>query len=217
MDEATGGYQQTLSARWSATLPARVDRAVAATAGADLLGRWSEPHRHYHTVAHLTAMLDVVDANADLAADPDAVRLAAWFHDAVYDPRAADSEERSAALAAGVLGALGIPDRTVAEVGRLVRLTVGHDPDAGDRNGLLLVDADLAVLAGTPDHYDGYAAAVRLEYRHLSDERYTAGRAGVLSRLACVPALYRALPERTAMHRRAVANLRRELARLAAR
>src|SRR6185503_19782333 len=103
----------------------------------DLLARWREPHRRYHTVEHLAFMLDVIDRDADLADDPDAVRLAAWLHDAVYDPRAADNEERSVDLA---VAALQSPQRD--EVARLIRLTNDLKARTGDRNGGLLCDAD---------------------------------------------------------------------------
>ena len=72
-------------------------RDDVAGAGAALLGRWAEPHRAYHDLAHLAEVLERVDLLAAEADRPDAVRLAAWFHDAVYDPTAADNEERSAA------------------------------------------------------------------------------------------------------------------------
>ena len=53
-------------------------------------------------------MLAHLDMLADEADDIDAVRLAAWFHDAVYEP-GADNEEASAALAAAVLSEGGVP------------------------------------------------------------------------------------------------------------
>ncbi|MGH3379956.1 MAG: HD domain-containing protein, partial [Actinoallomurus sp.] len=62
--------------------------------GADLLRRYAEPHRRYHTTTHLAEVLDHVGELAGEAADADAVRLAAWFHDAVYDPARGDNEER---------------------------------------------------------------------------------------------------------------------------
>ena len=97
-------------------------------AGAALLARWDEPHRHYHTRAHLRAVLDAVDAAATHAARPDLVRLAAWWHDAVYDPRAAgDANERdSATLAERTLGGLGVPAPAATEVARLVLVTADH-------------------------------------------------------------------------------------------
>jgi predicted metal-dependent HD superfamily phosphohydrolase len=181
----------------------------------ELLARWSEPHRHYHTADHLRHVLSIVDEHAALADDADAVRLAAWFHDAVYDPRAHDNEERSAALAAERLAGAGVPAGVVAEVVRLVRLTAGHAVADGDRNGALLVDADLAILAADPSAYDAYAAAIRREYVHVPEPAFREGRAAILRHLAALPDLYRIVPQRANWTARARSNLRRELVRLA--
>jgi len=158
---------------------------------AALLGRWTEPHRRYHGIGHLSAVLLFIDEYADHAADADAVRLAAWYHDAIYDPQASDNEERSAAMAQSQLGALGLPGERVDEVARLVRLTTGHDPAEGDRNGELLNDADLMVLASPPEAYVAYLNAIRDEYAHVSDADFQAGRTAVLDALLAVPRLYR--------------------------
>jgi predicted metal-dependent HD superfamily phosphohydrolase len=192
------------------------DPAIRA-AGEDLLARWGEPHRHYHTVAHLHAVLGHVDAAATDAARPDLVRLAAWWHDAVYDPRApgAANETASAGLAERTLTGLGVPAATAAEIARLVRVTADHAAQADDRDAALLCDADLAVLAGVPADYDGYAAAVRREYAHVPDDAFRAGRSAVLRRLLALPSLYRLPASRAAWEEPARANLRRELAGLA--
>ena len=176
--------------------------------------RYSEPQRHYHTVAHLTAVVDTVDAFAPLATDADAVRLAAWYHDAVYDPTGGDNEEASAGLAAATLPALGVPAARVGEVVRLVRLTAGHRVEPGDDNGAVLADADLAILASRPDRYDEYATAVRREYAHVPEPLYRIGRAAVLRGLLDLPALYRIVPDRAAWTAAANLNLRRELVRI---
>jgi predicted metal-dependent HD superfamily phosphohydrolase len=190
-----------LRRQWHALLPG------AEALGERLLDRWAEPHRRYHNLDHLAAVLAVVDANADLAGDADAVRLAAWFHDAVYDPRAGDNEERSAALAEAELA--GTP--AAAEAARLVRLTAGHAVEPGDANGALLADADLAILAAAPADYDRYATAIRAEYAHVPDDAFRAGRAAVLDALAGLPSLYRVVPERAEWEARARTNLAREL------
>lgn len=194
-----------------ATDPAGVDRA-----GARLLAGWQEPHRHYHTVAHLTAVLDVVDRYAGLARRPDLVRLAAWCHDAVYDPRAGGdaNEQASAALGGDLLAAAGLPPDAVAEVGRLVLLTANHAVSPDDPDGALLCDADLAVLAGDPAEYDRYAAAVRREYAHVPEPDFRAGRARVLDGLLALPALFRLPPLARAWEGPARRNLTRELAAL---
>lgn len=175
---------------WRDALPASALSRTAAAAGEELLARWSEPHRRYHTVDHLVAVLHVVDDHAHRAADPNAVRLSAWFHDAVYDPHRMDNEEASALLAEGMLPALGVGPAQLAEVARLVRLTAGHDPMPGDRNGGLLTDADLAILAATPDAYRAYTAAIRQEYAHVPDAAFVTGRAAVLENLLGLRRLY---------------------------
>jgi predicted metal-dependent HD superfamily phosphohydrolase len=182
--------------------------------GPDLIGRWSEPHRRYHTLDHLAVMLRVIDEHAALADDPLAVRLAAWFHDAIYEPFTPDNEERSAVLAMSVLPGLGVPADRVAEVTRLVRLTAGHAVEPGDRNGALLADADLAILASPPAEYARYAAAVREEYAAVPEEAFRAGRAQILGTFLAEPDLFRAVPARAEWTARAHDNLRTEITTL---
>jgi len=155
-----------------------------------MVARWSEPHRRYHDLDHLQAVLDRVDELAAHADDVNAVRLAAFFHDAVYDPLGSDNEERSAQLAETTCSACGVDAERAATVGRLVRLTASHLPARGDRDGGVLCDADLAVLGGSPAAYASYASAVREEYSAVSDEAFRAGRAEILDRLLARPRLY---------------------------
>ncbi|MGK5697721.1 HD domain-containing protein [Streptomyces sp. URMC 128] len=157
----------------------------------DLLRRWQEPQRRYHTVAHLTAVLDRIDVLEKYAHDPDVVRLAAWFHDAVYLPERSENEERSARLAERALPEAGVSAARTAEVARLVRLTVGHDPADDDPDGQVLCDADLAILASPPSVYAAYTAAVREEYHFVPNETFRTGRAAILRQLLDLPRLFR--------------------------
>jgi predicted metal-dependent HD superfamily phosphohydrolase len=207
-----------LEERWRQLVGSGADPAAADAALAALLSRWREPHRAYHTTDHLAAVLDRLDElSIDGAEAGVTVRLAAWLHDAVYDPQAGDNEARSAALAFVVLGPLGFDARTIAEVARLVELTAGHRPAAGDTAGAALCDADLAVLAGSPDAYRAYAAAVRREYRHLSDEAFRTGRSHVLADLLARPQLYALAAGRRRWEAAARSNLAAELGALEAR
>ncbi|MFJ9595696.1 hypothetical protein ACIRS3_23410 [Streptomyces virginiae] len=215
-----------LRARWRATVAeaaAPADHAPDHDHGPDpdpyadrLLAAWAEPQRRYHTTAHLADVLARIDVLAPYAADPAAVRLAAWFHDAVYRPDRSENEERSAALAERALPELGVDAARTAEVARLVRLTVTHDPAPGDTDGEVLCDADLAVLAGSAQAYAAYAAAVRDEYGFVPDDAFRAGRAAVLRQLLDLPRLFRT-PHGTAhWEAPARANLAAELATLTA-
>ncbi|WP_327709639.1 hypothetical protein OG912_14150 [Streptomyces sp. NBC_00464] len=209
---------QSLRIRWQEALVA----ARSGDEGADplpyadnLLARWAEPQRRYHTTAHLAAVLDHVDTLAGHAADPNAVRLAAWFHDAVYRPDRSENEERSAVLAERALPEAGVPAATTAEVARLVRLTVSHDPADGDTNGEVLCDADLAILAAPPKEYAQYAARVREEYGFVPADAFREGRAAVLRQLLGLPRLFRTPYGAAEWEARARHNLSTELELLA--
>lgn len=157
----------------------------------NLLARWQEPQRRYHTLTHLTAVLDHVDVLEKYATDPDLVRLAAWFHDAVYLPDRSENEERSARLAERALPEAGLAADQAAEVARLVRLTTTHDPADDDPDGQVLSDADLAILAAPPSAYAAYTAAVREEYGFVPSDAFRAGRAAILRQLLALPRLFR--------------------------
>ncbi|SHI18242.1 HD domain-containing protein [Streptomyces sp. 3214.6] len=181
----------------------------------DLLARWQEPQRRYHTLRHLTAVLDRVDELQAHADDPDVVRLAAWFHDAVYLPDRSENEERSARLAERALPEAGVSRERTAEVARLVRLTVTHDPADDDRDGQVLCDADLAILAAPPSVYAAYTAAVREEYHFVPSDAFRAGRAAILRQLLDLPRLFRTPYGSERWEETARYNLRGELELLA--
>lgn len=209
--------------RWNATLlAARAGRVGPDPApyGRNLLSRWAEPQRRYHTVDHLRAVLDRIDELTDQGGEGgelELVRLAAWFHDAVYRPDRSENEERSAALAEKALTEAGLTAHEVTEVARLVRLTTTHDPDQGDLNGETLCDADLAILATDPDTYRGYTQAVREEYGFVPEEAFRAGRAAVLRQLLGLPRLFRTPYGAAVWEEKARENLEKELAELTAR
>jgi len=169
--------------------------------------------RGYHDIRHLAEVLDRVDelAAAGETFDALAVRLAAWFHDAVYDGRPG-AEERSAQWAVDALR--GRPE--AVEVARLVRLTEHHRPQPDDANGCVLSDADLAILAAEPERYAEYVADVRREYAHVPDDLFAAGRAAVLRDLLAKPSLFHTAHARGQWEARARANVERELAALSA-
>ena len=179
-----------------------------------LLTAWSSPGRGYHDPTHLTEVLTHLDLLLrDVpagAVDPVALRLAAWFHDAVYEGQR-DDEERSALWAAEALA--GRPT-LAAEVARLVRLTEHHRPEPDDVSGALLCDADLAILAAGPERYAAYVAGVRQEYADLDDATFAAGRASVLRQLVDTEHLYATARARALWEEAARANVRAELVTL---
>jgi predicted metal-dependent HD superfamily phosphohydrolase len=169
-----------LQDRWDATL------ANQSETGARLIARYAEPHRVYHGTEHLAAVLARIDEFGTDAQDLFLVKLAAFYHDAIYDIpyRELTNEEASARLSVRELSRTGLEVEDLNEVSRLVRLTATHVPGSRDPNGELLCDADLAVLGSPPEAYAHYVAQVTEEYAAVPRLDFVRARFRVLRDLA---------------------------------
>lgn len=177
----------------------------------DLLRRWREPRRHYHSESHLRLGL----LSLEELGGTDLDRIAFWCHDAVHSNTTPDDEIASAALARTLLTPYLTPDE-VDEVERLVLITIGHQPEPGDESGARIADADLASLAFSWPHYFSNTFAVRAEMPHLDDESWRAGRSKVLTELLSHEQLYHTSVGRERWEAAARENIRRELRALEA-
>lgn len=144
-----------------------------------LLARYSEPERFYHTLQHLGECLDRLDEAPGIAERPGEVALALWYHDAIYDTRRSDNEARSAELAAGVLRGAGAPETVVDRTVALILATRHSDPVApGD--AALVVDIDLAILGASEERFEEYDDQIHLEYAWVPEPVFRPTRARIL-------------------------------------
>lgn len=172
---------QPLFRQWWRSLQAlNVDQIAAQEVFAALVTAYSSPDRHYHTLKHIQHVLSVIKFLQPKAQDETVVRLAAWFHDVVYDPRTKDNEEKSAEYAACTLRELELPTDLIAQVTRLILSTQRHQAKPHEVDCQILLDADLAILSAEPADYWKYAQAIRREYAWVPEEQYLAGRRQVL-------------------------------------
>lgn len=156
-----------------------------------LLAAYGDDARRYHDQTHLLEVLGRID---EIVADPSrgdapgaTLRLAAFFHDAVYGGRPADGhrsdaasdEEASAQWAERALAGR-LPHEQVAVVADLVRATADHRAGALGRDAAVLLDADLGILAADHERYAAYAEGVRAEYAHVPSAAFAAGRSAIL-------------------------------------
>lgn len=179
----------------------------------ELIQRYGEPHRRYHTLAHIEDCLSQLAACDDLTrTDRAMLEAALWFHDAIYDPARSDNEAASAHLAAERLRAEGVDQTMIAEVSRLILLTAGHAVDPGDHLGARLVSIDLSILGADPHRYDSYAGHIREEYAMVPEPLYRAGRAAILRRFLDEPVLFADPVWAQRLDASARANLTREIA-----
>ena len=182
---------------------------------AALTAAWAEPHRVYHGTAHLADCLRALDLAPSEGGDPDTAEAALWFHDVVYDPRAADNEERSAEWAAQGLAHVGVPAGTAGEVARLVRLTRHAEaPVPSDATGALVCDVDLSVLGRAAADYEAFERGIRAEYAWVPEPVYRAERSRILARLLAREPLYLTTYFRQGCESAARSNLNRAIERL---
>jgi predicted metal-dependent HD superfamily phosphohydrolase len=176
---------------------------------------YAEPHRHYHSLAHIEALQRWFAQHHALAREPALIDAAIWFHDAVYDTRRQDNEARSAAMATEELGGLAWPVAAVERVAALVLTTQHHQADPADRDAWFFLDLDLSVLGQSAACYAAYANAVRAEYAWVEDSAYRSGRARVLQGFLARERIYRTPVLHGAWEAAARRNLQAELAALA--
>ena len=185
---------------WDSLLPGHT------ALGEDLLERYEQPHRKYHTSVHLSEMLTALKTlyKRHHTATPRAVLLAAWFHDAVYEANPGEDEAASADLARTALTPLastGFPtNREVTAIAHLIELTASHQLADGIEeytsgaltraDAAFFLDADLAILAADSPRYTRYVAGVRAEYAHYAPDAFTRGRAAILQGFLNRTAIY---------------------------
>lgn len=166
---------------WQNTFkPFNVDELLVNQAFINLVAAYSSSDRYYHTLKHIYQVINTIDSLQIYTQDLPSVKLAAWFHDIVYDTHAQDNEEKSADYAVEILRNLAIPASNINIVHQLILNTKYHQGD--DVNSQVLLDADLAILATNSMEYQAYSQAIRQEYAWVSELEYIMGRKQVLER-----------------------------------
>lgn len=155
---------------------------------------YSEPHRYYHNLGHIDAML--MDLREVLffgqpQEEFNSIRLAIWYHDVVYEPHSSENESRSAEVAARSLESLGVDNLLIRRVCELILMTKDHLELGQMLDTLLFLDLDLSILGSEPSRYQTYADAIRKEYAWVDDRAYCAGRRIVLQRFLERPFIFR--------------------------
>lgn len=156
-----------------------------------------------------------IAAAVDPSLDTTEIEWAAWYHDAIYDPRAKDNEDQSAELAITELTELGLPAPQVDRIAAMIRMTKHHTPSSLAEK--ILADADLWTLGGTPQKYAEYGAMIRAEYGFVSDADWARGRPAFMESLLARPYIFSTVHVRTQREEQARRNLADEFASLRSR
>jgi predicted metal-dependent HD superfamily phosphohydrolase len=193
---------------WDA-LGAPADEAVLR----ELTARYSEPHRKYHTMQHVGECFAKLRELRALAQRPAEIELALWFHDAVYDTKRKDNEEKSAEWAQAAALSAGLAAPVGDRVYNLVMVT-RHNAEPVETDEQILVDVDLSILGAAPERFDEYEHQVREEYSWVPGPLFRRERRKILEDFLKRRTLFQTEQFIAAYEAQARANLQRSLDKL---
>lgn len=193
-----------------------VPATKASTAWSTLSRCYGEPHRYYHNMHHISSFILALErfGEKDLEIP---VWFAAFYHDAKYNPRRHDNEQKSTVLSRVELKALGFPSHWCDQVDALILGTAKHQALT---NGPLVecsrifMDCDMLILGSGPSVYDRYARAIRREYSHIPKAEFRTKRAQLLEIFLERAPIYLTPEIRSLFESQARSNIQREIARL---
>lgn len=206
---------KTLEAYW-AEMTRYIGTSHLITSGTfiRMKAQYSQPHRHYHNLAHIRQMLEEIDKVMYEVIDLPTLRLAIWFHDSIYEPQAEDNEAQSAQLAENTLTTWGLPEGHCKRVADMILATEDHQAAEDDLDLRFMLDADLSILGSLPEKYDVYAQAIRMEYNLVPEEVYKQKRIKFLENILMRINIFNTDEFAEAYEQQARANMQRELRRL---
>lgn len=180
--------------------------------------RYAEAHRSYHTWSHIKALLTLFHAHSRLFDDPERVLWALYWHDAIYDPTAADNEAQSAELLR-VDAKPFLTQEKLGDAALIIEATQRHQVPDGVAPGVkrdltLFLDMDLSILGQSASVFGAYEIAIRTEYAFVDETAFRLARASVLERFLERDRLYFNDVFSDLWEKTARANLKRSIAAL---
>lgn len=186
-----------------------------------LIRQHNQVGRHYHTSVHLKEMLEYLNILEEGAAVSDQqhkaiLRLAVFFHDAVYDPQSNTNEKDSSHLFEQFTREVGRTILGVSAVSTVITCilaTQRHEVIPGEVIMLqeLFLDIDMAVLGKKMHAYRSYAALIRNEYHFVPQAVYCKKRAEILESFLNRKKIYLTTVMHCALEKNARQNLRDEI------
>jgi predicted metal-dependent HD superfamily phosphohydrolase len=202
-----------LQVRWNQLWFSLQVSEVPANTFAELVAAYSSQDRFYHTLSHIEDCLPVFDDGKEFARRPAEVELAIWFHDAVYDTKAAGNEQRSAEWAQRVATESGLDKSTAERVSSLILATC-HTEEASETDAQLLVDVDLSILGRESQVFWEYEQNIRKEYEWVPISIYRQKRREILQSFLDRPNIYQLDLYRRLYESQARENVQQAISRL---
>ena len=189
----------------------------------DLISRWNAEGRILHNTRHLIKTLARIDEIASTAHDPEVLRVALWYQGAVLNrsfdvfQRGTNSDEQEfSALyhARSRMETLGLSEDVISRIQELMMALFTHRADPSDMDAQVLIDADLGMLAASPQDFKRFRESLREECPDLCDTDYVRARRLAIKKILAREQIFHS-PLALAWEETARANLEAESAKLA--
>jgi predicted metal-dependent HD superfamily phosphohydrolase len=157
-------------------LPARV---VPAEVFDELVALYSAPERFYHNLSHIADCLQVFELAKSYSIHPDEVRVAIWFHDAIYDTKGSGNEQKSAEWASSVIKQAGVSKDVARRVSQMILVTC-HSKEVAGVDERVMADVDLSILGKEGGIFWEYEDNIRREYAWVPERVFKQKRTEIL-------------------------------------
>ena len=175
----------------------------------ELIDYYNEPHRFYHTTVHIQKCLNQLDLATHEMVDPDAVEMAIWFHDLIYEISGTENERESADYFEKQSAQVMAPGFR-KKVYEMIMTTI-HGKAIPQEDARYVVDVDLSSFGMPWDDFAEDSEAVRKESTNLSDVEFFAIQCPFLQTLLDRPRIFFTDFYRDLYENRARANIQRQL------
>lgn len=149
------------------------DRQVSRLLIEEIISAYSESHRYYHTLSHLSQLFKEMDLCEAVTSE---MLWAVWYHDFVYKPGSKENEKKSAIQAEKSMQKLGVTQSSINKVVALILATETHQIEADDIETQIFLDADMAIIGSDEVSYRKYCKAIRREHSNIPSFLFKRGR-----------------------------------------
>ena len=148
----------------------------------DIFNKYSESHRHYHTIKHITNGLNEmwVRAEHNLKYTLNEVEFAWWFHDYIYNVTVDNNNESLSADYAKQFCNGGNIDKIFSnDICELI-IDTKHNAIPNTYNGKFICDLDLLIFTEDENIFIEYEYNIRNEYKSVDNTTYVQNRKLIL-------------------------------------
>lgn len=150
---------------------------------------YSEKHRAYHNVEHISDCLNKLDLITEQIPLRKEIELALWFHDIIYNPYGKENELKSAKIALDFLQKQGSSEELKSMIYNLIMITVHNKEPLNDEEKIIM-DIDISILGSEYNEYLKYSKKIRKEYKMVPIILYRKKRKEILSNFLKKDKLY---------------------------